>query len=169
MEKSNFILLLVSNNKHKHRFFSSWPCLFCLTVLSFFTKCSLFSFNFSPPDTTVHHVPGSGHQPPSDALIHQDFEKQKSFSPLLRWPLPLIALSITPGGWSIWAPPTPLLCLLLFYSTLYFFHVWLSAAGLSALLGNTAAPETWNKNRKMLIEIDFFLWHVIQLVQTIHF
>lgn len=25
---------------------------------------SLFSFNFSPSDTTVHHVPGSGHRPP---------------------------------------------------------------------------------------------------------
>lgn len=42
---------------------------------------------------------------PPDALIHQDFEKQKSLSPLLRWPLPLIALSITPGGWSIQALP----------------------------------------------------------------
>ena len=51
---------------------------------------SLFAFNFSPPDTTVHHVPGSGHWPPSDALIHQDFEKQKSLFSLLRWPLPLI-------------------------------------------------------------------------------
>ena len=71
---------------------------------SFSPLTSPFFFNFSPPDTTVHHVPGSGHRPPSDAHIHQDFEKQKSLSPLLRWPLPLIALSITPGGWSI---PTP--------------------------------------------------------------
>lgn len=40
----------------------------------------------------------------SYAFIHQDFEKQKSLSPLLCWPLPLIALSITPGGWSIHKP-----------------------------------------------------------------
>lgn len=76
---------------------------------------SSFFFNFSPPDTAVHHALASGRRPSSDALIHQDFEKLKSLSPLLHWPLPLIALSITPGGRSIRALPLcslspPLLC-----------------------------------------------------------
>lgn len=103
-----------------------------------------------------------------DALIHQDFEKQKSLSPLLRWPLPLIALSITPGGWSIRALP---LCLsphppalfshhispyhhlpLLFYSTLYFLHV--SASLLPSLMWENwtcqplRKPETLERDQK---------------------
>lgn len=97
--------------------------------------------------------------PPSDALIHQDFEKQKSLTPLLRWPLPLIALSITPGGWSIRAlplcslPPSRSshphhLSLLLLYCTLYFSDDLLSAAWVYARkLNLLALSETRSKAR----------------------